>query len=284
MQHDADTGGAIPAARKRRTKITALVIVFLVLALVAVGLTLLESWKLEGSAAAINDVGSERMRAYHIAFLVSEIASGRGDAAMLRAQVLTEVARFEDTLAGLRRGDPARPLFLSRAESVRRQLGDVERRWHDIVKPLALAVLDATNEPQRIGLVGQYRLEVERFVGVVNELVLTVEREIARDTAMLRFLQMVLMALACAASLAMACLLFRLVVRPVTRLQESLERIQKGDFGVRLPVESKDEFGVLAAGFNRMADHLQGLYRTLEDRVAQKTQSLEEKNRGLSTL
>lgn len=284
MQHDADTGGAIPAARKLRTKITALVIVFLVLALVAVGLTLLESWKLEGSAAAINDVGSERMRAYRIAFLVSEIASGRGDIAMQRDQVLSEVVRFEDTLAGLRRGDPARPLFLSRAESVRRQLGDVERRWHDIVKPLALAALDTTNEAQRIGLVGRYRLEVERFVDVVNELVLTVEREIARDTATLRFLQMVLMALAFVASLAMAFLLFLLIVRPVTRLQESLERIQKGDFSVRLPVESRDELGSLAAGFNRMAGHLQGVYRTLEDRVAQKTRSLEEKNRELSNL
>ncbi|MCU0974362.1 MAG: HAMP domain-containing protein [Burkholderiales bacterium] len=86
------------------------------------------------------------------------------------------------------------------------------------------------------------------------------------------------------ASLAMALLLFLLIVRPVTRLQVSLERIQNGDFGVRLPVESKDEFGALAVGFNRMADHLQSLYRTLEDRVARKTRSLEEKNREISTL
>jgi two-component system nitrate/nitrite sensor histidine kinase NarX len=284
MQQNADTGGAVPATRKLRTKITALVIVFLVLALAAVGLTLFESWKLEGSAAAVNDVGSERMRAYRIAYLVSEIAGGRGDTDSLREQALSEVSRFEDTLERLRQGDPARPLFLPRGEPVRHQLEDVERRWRDIIRPLALAILETRSEPRRSELLDRYRVEVERFVGVVNGLVLTVEREIARDTATLRFLQMALMALAFVASLAMAFLLFLLIVRPVTRLQESLERIQKGDFGVRLPVESKDEFGALAVGFNRMADHLQGLYRTLADRVAQKTRSLEEKNRELSTL
>ena len=284
MQADSDTGAAVPASRNLRTKITALVIVFLLLALAAIGLTLFESWKLEGSAAAVNDVGSERMRAYRIAFLISEIAADRGDAAMLREQVHFEVARFENTLAELRRGDPARPLFLPRGESVRSQLDDVERRWRDVIKPLALGILESEPSPQRVDLLARYRVEVERFVGVVNGLVLTVEQEIARDTATLRLLQMALMVLAFVASLAMALLLFLLIVRPVTRLQVSLERIQNGDFGVRLPVESKDEFGALAVGFNRMADHLQSLYRTLEDRVARKTRSLEEKNREISTL
>ena len=284
MHQDTDTGDAFFATRKLRTKITALVILFLLLALAAIGLTLYESWKLEGSAAAVNDVGSERMRAYRIAFLISEIASGRGDIEMLREQALSEVARFEDTLAGLRQGDPARPLFLPRSEAVRDQLEDVERRWREVMRPLAMGILESGRDPERAELLERFRVEVERFVGVVNAFVLTVEREIARGTATLRFLQMALMALAFVASLAMAFLLFLLIVRPVTRLQASLERIQNGDFGVRLPVESKDEFGALAVGFNRMADRLQGLYRTLEDRVAQKTRSLEERNRQISTL
>jgi two-component system, NarL family, nitrate/nitrite sensor histidine kinase NarX len=284
MQADPDTGRAVRATRRLRTKITALVILFLLLALAAIGLTLFESWKLEGSAAAVNDVGSERMRAYRIAFLISEIASGRGDTALLREQALSEVTRFEDTLAGLRRGDPTRPLFLPRGEPVRRQLEGVEQRWREIIKPLAMVILETEHSPERAELLKRYRVEVERFVGIVNAFVLAVEQEIARDTGTLRFLQMALMALAFVASLTMGFLLFLLIVRPVTRLQQSLERIQNGDFEVRLPVESKDEFGALAVGFNRMADHLQGLYRTLEDRVAQKTRSLEAKNREISTL
>ena len=45
---------------------------FLGVALTAVGFTLYESWKLEGGAAVINDMGSERMRSYRIAYLLSD--------------------------------------------------------------------------------------------------------------------------------------------------------------------------------------------------------------------
>ena len=56
------------------------------------------------------------------------------------------------------------------------------------------------------------------------------------------------------------------------------------DFSVRVPVESRDEFGALALGFNQMADHLEELYTTLEQRVEVKTHSLEEKNQELALL
>ena len=284
MPKVTDTGAEVTRFQNLGTKITALVIVFLLLALAAIGLTVFESWKLEGSAAAVNDLGSERMRAYRIAFLLSEITAERGSAPTLRQEALSEVAKFEETLASLRRGDPARPLALPRSANVRRQLEDVEQRWQEVIKPLVIGIVESEQHLERSGLLHDYGAEVERFVGVVNAFVLTVEQEIARDTTTLRFLQMALMALAFLTSLALIFLLFLLIVRPVTRLQESLERIQNGDFNVRLPVNSKDEFGALALGFNRMADHLQGLYRSMEDQVARKTRSLQEKHREISTL
>ena len=58
----------------------------------------------------------------------------------------------------------------------------------------------------------------------------------------------------------------------------------RGELDVRLPVESRDEFGELARGFNDMAAHLQASYRTLEGRVAEKTRSLAEQNGRLATL
>lgn len=282
--HDNSIARAVRKPRKLRTKITTLVIVFLLLALAAIGLALIQSRKLEGGAAAVNDLGSERMRAYRIAFAVSEIGGRRGNTPLLREQVFVEIARFEQTLQRLRQGDPARPLFLTRGEAIRQQLDDVELRWREAVKPLVLEILAAAATPSRDALFERYRAEVEQLVDAVNALVLTVEQGIARDVATLALLQRMLMGLAFVASLALVLLLFHLVVEPVTRLQKSLECIRNGDFGVRLPVESKDEFGQLALGFNRMADHLQGLYRTLEERVAQKTRSLEQKNRELATL
>ena len=61
------------------------------------------------------------------------------------------------------------------------------------------------------------------------------------------------------------------MIRPLDRLYTGIRRMAADDFSVRLPVETRDEFGVVTQGFNRMADHLQELYSTLEDRVSAKT-------------
>ena len=59
------------AALKLQEKITGLLVFYFLIALVAISSTLYVSWRLEGGAAAINDAGSERMRSYHIAFLLA---------------------------------------------------------------------------------------------------------------------------------------------------------------------------------------------------------------------
>ncbi|UUZ57145.1 HAMP domain-containing protein [Massilia sp. H-1] len=79
-------------------------------------------------------------------------------------------------------------------------------------------------------------------------------------------------------------LMFSLIIEPVTRLHEGMRRMKAQDFAVRLAVDSTDEFGQLAQGFNQMADHLETLYGGLEDMVRVKTASLEQKNRELALL
>ena len=59
--------------------------------------------------------------------------------------------------------------------------------------------------------------------------------------------------------------LLRLVIRPVRILHDGLRRMAGDDLGVRVPAEQQDEFGMLARGFNRMAEHLQTVYATLEE-------------------
>jgi len=78
--------------------------------------------------------------------------------------------------------------------------------------------------------------------------------------------------------------MFLLVVRPVASLAEGMQRMAAGEFGARLPVETRDEFGDLAEGFNRMASRLQNVYATLEERVADKTRDLGARNRELAAL
>jgi methyl-accepting chemotaxis protein WspA len=49
------------------------------------------------------------------------------------------------------------------------------------------------------------------------------------------------------------------VTEPLNRLVTTLDRMRQGDFTQRLPLDRKDEFGVLNEGLNRLADDLSSL-------------------------
>ena len=93
---------------------------FLVLALLAVTLTLWVSWQLDGGAAAVNEAGRLRMQAWRIA---ASVGSGNADA------IEAQRAEFGRSLALLRDGDPQRPLFVPWDDEVRARFGDVTADW-----------------------------------------------------------------------------------------------------------------------------------------------------------
>ena len=85
-----------------------------------------------------------------------------------------------------------------------------------------------------------------------------------------------------------AGILRRAVSRPIQQLRRGTERLGEGDLSVVIELRRKDELGLLAASFNRMARSLQDAdaelrewSRTLEDRVQQKSRELEQMNAQL---
>ena len=93
-------------ALKLQEKITGLLVFYFLVALVAISSTLYVSWRLEGGAAAINDAGSERMRSYHIAFMLAQQV--RQPSVELRHAIEAKADQFERVLFDLDRGDPRR--------------------------------------------------------------------------------------------------------------------------------------------------------------------------------
>lgn len=251
-------------------------------ALAAIGYTLLQSWKLEGGAAVINDMGSERMRSYRVAYLLSEHV--RNPEAVAKTELFAEMRLLEDVLALLQRGDPARPMALPRDPDIHRNVQAIGERWRDYLEPRIKAVLSESSGTARSAMMLQLRPDMESFVAQIDQVVGAVERRNAYHTELLRYMQLGLVALAVAGTVTLIYLMFMLVVRPVEKLSEGMQRMTGGEFAVRLPVETQDEFGALANGFNRMAARLEELYNSLEGRVASKTQRLEEKNRELGVL
>ncbi len=270
--------------RKLGARINAVLMLFFVFALAVILLTLYVGHQLEGGAAAINDAGSLRMRTYGLAFRLHQMFDGTLPRDMATAEARQLMDEFETTLNRLENGDPDRPLFLPREPRVARQMRALRHEWDAGLKPQIERLLTVRDDAERRRLIARLDATVQRYVPMANELVLLVEQSNAHHTYLMYVFQNGLVAFSLFGTLLLIYLFNTLVIRPVETLKTGIGRMAESDFGVRLPVVTRDEFGELATGFNRMADHLQDLYATLEQRVTEKTRSVEEKNRELALL
>jgi HAMP domain-containing protein len=64
------------------------------------------------------------------------------------------------------------------------------------------------------------------------------------------------------------------LLRPLGSLSELANRLTQGEWTYRVPVDRNDELGALAFSLNRMAEELSSVYRSLEDRVEERTRQI----------
>lgn len=270
--------------QKLSTRIVGLLLGFLAIALLVIGSTLLLSWQLEGSAAAINVAGSLRMESYKLAMLAGRLSDGSDHTRAVEG-VRAQIQRINGTLLLLQHGDPQRPLFLPPTSAIRNVYSEVQSEWRTQLVPQVESLL-APDAPATTPASASYAAQqlAERFVLRVDHLVQRIERDSENRTFWLRASQLTLLGLALVGTVSIIYLLFDMIVVPVTRLQGGLDRMREKDFSVRLPVNSNDEFGMLARGYNQMADKLQDSYTNLEQRVHTKTSELEQQNKELALL
>ncbi len=263
-------------------KITTLLLVYFVIAFVAIASTLHVSRRLEGGVAAINDAGSERMRSYQIGFLLAQHIDHPSEA--LTVKIDHVISQFEQTLTLLEKGDSTRPLLLPKDADIRLTLEEIQQTWHQQNKLSVNAILTEPDNVKADKLLKNYSENLKVFVERIDDLVVMIEKSQAQATGLLRNFQNGLVALAFIGTVLLISLFTKMVITPVRRLKEGLDIMGQGDFSIRLPVTSHDELGDLAAGFNHMVKQLQELYATLEDRIRIKTNTLETKSRELAAL
>lgn len=79
----------------------------------------------------------------------------------------------------------------------------------------------------------------------------------------------------------LAAIITRQLSRPIVQLTLSAVKIAGGDLEQQVPVERRDEIGILAQTFNVMTAELRSLYHDLEQKVAERTHQLREANQRL---
>ena len=239
----------------------------LVVALVSIGLTLWVTWQLEGGAAAVNETGRMRMQTWR---LVSAVQTG-----LEQSERQALVLRFDESLALLRQGDPARPLSMPWDDNVRQRFSEVESLWRE-QRPLWLA--EPSPSPSVLLKAGG------DFVDASDRLVLMIEQHLSRLTAILNLFQLLMLAFAGAGAVVMLYTGYSYVINPLAQLRQGLRRLESGDFSTRVKVDTADEFGQVAGGFNHMATTLQSLYGELEAKVEAKTRHSEAQRARLEAL
>lgn len=248
------------------TKLVAVGAAFLLLALASIGLTLWVTWQLEGGAAAVNETGRVRMLTYRLALELRDCSP---------PACRVDVRPLDRILQTLRDGDPARPLMVPRGEETARRYAGLQASW------LRLRAQMLQGDARSPALAPA---ALAGFVGQADGFVRAIEQHLARWTAILHAVQMTMLMLAVGSAVALLYAGHLLVLNPVARLQQGVDAIRDEDFSARVTMDFNDEFGRLAAGFNRMAEHLQDLYGQLEHKVREKTAGLEARRQRLAAL
>lgn len=236
----------------------------LVTALVSIGLTQWVTWKLGGGAAALNEAGRMRMQVWR---MTSAVQAGLPE----RTEM---VAQFDRSMRLLRDGDNERPLFVPWDREVSANFLQVETMWHAQREDFAAGT----------GTPAVMMRSSEQFVQAIDRFVSAIERQMAGLTTLLNLFQFLMMALAIAGAVVMLYTGYLYVISPLDKLRDGLRRLEAGEFATRIDVASTDEFGQVAAGFNRMAATLQSLYGSLEAKVEEKTYRLAQKKEKLQAL
>jgi len=239
----------------------------LLVALASISLTLWVTWQLEGGAAAVNEAGRMRMQTWRLASAVQT--------SLAPDELKSLVGVFDESLLLLRTGDPSRPLFVPWDADVDTKFSRVEKLWTQrraqwLARPPMTAVESVA--------------AAEEFVTAIDTLVLSIEQQLSRLTAILNLFQFVMMALAIVGAVVMLFTGYMYVINPLGNLRQGLRQVEAGDFSTRIEVDAQDEFGQVAGGFNRMAATLQSLYGGLEAQVEAKTQRIEAQRARLAAL
>ena len=256
----------MPRTWSLSAKLGAIGSALLLMALASIGLTLWVTWQLEGGAAAVNEAGRMRMQTWRMAQTLA-----REDTQQM-ARLLTQ---FDDSVSVLRTGDPARPLLVPHDDLSQQAFAAVQRDWSTLKSTwTALPAPGADRSAQ----------QADAFVARIDTFVTAIEQHLSRLTAILNAVQFVMVALTIGSAIALLYSAYLFIFNPLARLQAGLARVEAGDLGARVHPGADDEFGALAAGFNRMAATLQGLYQNLEAKVREKTERLEAERSRLAAL
>lgn len=263
-------------------QLKAALILFLLLSLNAImlGTAFNVSRLLRDDARTINVAGSLRFRSVELAHLVeiyvNSLGLKPGEETRTRERIQNKLKEFIRLLYGLRDGNLEFDLPPARDPSVIQALNKNIREWLEEILP-RLSLYLASPQEARFFVVNLEE-QFSNYVRAVNQTVKVLEEYSAGKVRAYHRLQYLFLALTLVVAALGVYLVYRLIQKPAMEILDGMKAMAAGDLSRRVNLASRDEMGELASGFNLMAARLQELHSGLEQKVAERTAELQEKN------
>ncbi|HEY1847164.1 MAG TPA: nitrate/nitrite two-component system sensor histidine kinase NarQ [Buttiauxella sp.] len=230
------------------------------LSLLSTGVALLTLASSLRDAEAVNVAGSLRMQSYRLGYDL------QSDPVALKRHL----AQYEQSLRSEALLKPGRVWVPA---EVRERYNAINSAWLEMERHI------------RQGDIAWYKANIASYVAQIDLFVLALQHYAERK-------MMQVVATSVVGFIAIFTLVFftlrrfrHQVVAPLNKLMLASESIERGKFNhPPLDTTLPNEIGLLTHTFTRMADELQKLYRSLEDKVQEKTLDLQEANRTLEVL
>ena len=222
-----------------------------------------------GKANAINVAGSLRMMSYR---LLSYAESGAANEKIRNAST-----EFQTRLDALRGFVVLRAADYSELPA---QFEQVHNTWEKQIAPTLLNLHGKTD------VVAITRLEqaIPAFVEQINNVVVLIEQDLEQKIALLRSLQIALLAMTVAVCLVTMWMMKNQVVRPLKDLLRAASHVRDKDFSAKVLHTDQDELGQLGVTFNMMVSEIAATYDNQNRLIAERTQELTDTNRSLELM
>lgn len=220
------------------------------------------AWVSEDDAAAINTAGSLRMATYRLNWKLEAGADAEIRAALARDM---QQRLDSESLHHVLENDGIGP--------INEAFSQIRRQWQDELLP-------ALKRADKIA----FQENSEVFIQNLEHFVMLLQKQSERRQGWQQSIQGAALLMTVVILLVGMYELQNGVITPLKELVSITERFRAGLFDARIEHRSADELGQMADSFNAMADVIEESHRTLETRVAEKTQELAQSNAALELL
>ena len=222
-----------------------------------------------GKANAINSAGSLRMMSYR---LLSYAESGATADTIGQA-----TADFQHRL------DVLESFVITRAadySELPAKFEQVHKSWDKSIAPTLLSL----NGKRDTVILRQLDQEISAFVGQINSVVSLIEDDLEQKIALLKSLQLALLAMTIIVCVVTMWMMKNQVVRPLKDLLQAASRVRDKDFSAMVKHTDQDELGQLGATFNIMVSEIAETYDNQKRLIEERTRELTDRNRSLELM